>query len=463
MSLDDINLVKSSESAKPDARLSANSIKLREETFNNTKKVYHSSLANNLVERIDDLKKELSEIEIKENDIAAAEEQAMDKSAAIAKLEGILSVVSGEEVPEQFIANRAIKLKEEWLENARANCKGAVISQENNVEEEKTELAVEPTTESISSEDDNPYVAKADVKDFYDTAFKEIESPKTEVEETPKFEPISREEIEKEINKKLQELSTPVEESVPVEVPISEVIPNYEVVSTPSSGYTDEVYKPMTDDEIAAAREKLELDQFQQIYADGVSNEPSKTDENIREEIVVTPEREENIETKEDEIEDFAIVGEEKEAEAVEEPAEARNIVTSAEDKAKYENSEYSEYSVEDLLKVVNDRKKAHAEKEEARNQAIKEKEEIERKRLEMEAEYAEKEEAIKKAIIEQIDTIDNSNTTLDNDIQNVKAETEDTKKDTESIEEKMAKLNEIAMMFSDDTEEKEEDKQKAR
>lgn len=274
MSLDDINLVKSSESAKPDARLSANSIKLREETFNNTKKVYHSSLANNLVERIDDLKKELSEIEIKENDIAAAEEQVMDKSAAIAKLEGILSVVSGEEVPEHFIANRAIKLKEEWLENARANCKGAVISQENNVEEEKTELAVEPTTESISSEDDNPYVAKADVKDFYDTAFKEIESPKTEVEETPKFEPISREEIEKEINKKLQELSTPVEESVPVEVPISEVIPNYEVVSTPSSGYTDEVYKPMTDDEIAAAREKLELDQFQQIYADGVSNEP---------------------------------------------------------------------------------------------------------------------------------------------------------------------------------------------
>jgi len=442
MSLDEINLVEASESAKPDKRLSANSIKLREETFDKTKKKYLES-------RIADLKKELSEMEVDENNMAVSEEKALDKSAAIAKLEGVLKVLSGEEVPTSFIANRAIKLKEEWLEHAKANTAGV-----------SSEVIEEPSEVDITaSGEDNPFVAKSDVQDFYDTAFATMEAPKSEeVVEAPVPVSINREEIENEINKKIQELSTQVEETVPTEVPISEVIPNYNAgssaVSEERPGYIDEVYEPMTDEEIAQAREKLELEQFQRISTDDV----------VRDEVVVVPERVEEGQTeKEEEIPEFNIVSGETITEEQEKPVEeveSKSIVMSSEEKGQLQE-QLKDCSVEELLKVVSDRRKAHEELEEAKNQALREKEESEKKRSEMEAAYAEREEKVKKALLEQISTIDSSNTTLGNDIESVKAETEGTKKDTESIEEKIAKLNEIGMMFGEEEKEEEEVKQK--
>ena len=129
---DSINLIESVGKAVPDARLSANSIRLQQKSFKNTNKKWLEALSS----RIEEMKQELSEIEYDESNIEKVENEVRKKSAAIARLEAVLRVEQGEEIPRGFVANRAIKLKKQWEENARKNCLGQSVVKSEEIKEE---------------------------------------------------------------------------------------------------------------------------------------------------------------------------------------------------------------------------------------------------------------------------------------------------------------------------------------
>ncbi len=459
---ENINLIGIDESVKKDSKLSANSIKFKQNSLSIEKRKYIA----NLRESIDRYKQELSELDREDSDY---ENKVEGKTFVIAKMEAEIRIESGEEVPRNFVNSRAIKLKEEWLRNCVNNTIGCTtfgsnteISTENtdsnnenfiNVEEvsqNREEEISDSVDEAIETESNE--IKEEDVKEFYDNAFNNIG-----VEQNSEEEKIDRGELEEEINQKLQEVYGNIDEAKE-SLRVSEN--SYqEDYNTENTGYIDQDYIPMTDDAVAASQEKLENDKYQEINkSDNISDEVIEE----REEIVVAPEREE--------IPEFTVAKNDD----IEKNVEPKSIVISEDEKAKLKT-----YSFEELKELISARSKEtkeleqkansmEADIEEGRkmNAAAAEEEEIAVKmREELEAEKSKKEEELKDKMIERVVAIESRNNSLNSDIQNREEEIANINKDTESrrekissinkgndtIKEEISKLEEMQLMFSDD------------
>lgn len=153
--LDNIDYVDSSKQVSQDSRVNANSIRLKDKTFNNVQKEWKNGLESDLKR----LKKELSEIEYDESKSLESEQKALEKSKAIARLESLIRVSRGHSIPKNWVDRRAIKIKEEWLLNQRENCKDCSAI------EEKTYGGEENLAKYMSN------IKVGETEDFADNAY----------------------------------------------------------------------------------------------------------------------------------------------------------------------------------------------------------------------------------------------------------------------------------------------------
>ena len=409
--LDAINLIDiEDKTVKKDSRLSSNQIKTRQSSFKSISgywKKFRISLLNKKLDKMkDELVTEKYKVDSSQRLTEKSEEKIIKKTNAIANLEEKIKILSRENVPSNYVRNRAIKLRKSMIENLVANSKNAysvgldnydkvfsdeVVSNESSVAPAEFAMAaagntavnVEPDIKTFGEE--SMFINRDDIKSAIEAGFSKIkeeaEAEKAEVKQ------ISPETVENVVTGRSM-FDDPEEETTsevvssgmfdePEQVTTSEVVSSgmfdepeqvttSEVVSsgmfdepeqvatsevvtssmfddpeenTNRSQITDEIkvtknettaarvdrydgnglpkYRrpaivDITDEEIARARENIEYDRYEKKYAEDwekklssvAINRPSanvdnvvlpqaKVETNVREDVVVVPDRDE--------------------------------------------------------------------------------------------------------------------------------------------------------------------------
>lgn len=410
-----------------DTRLAANSLKNKMESAYNERKKWLEGLDKSkaLEQRISETEGELTEINEEDENF---EEEVLEKTTVIARLEKMLRVESGEEIPTNFVANRAIKLKEEWLKNGVINTKGCSTFKPKITDDAKEYINY------IREKDKN-----ADANDI--SLAGEIENSNIDEDVT--------------IDNDIQKVYENIEEA-------NNLVNNAENSIEEKNddigvGYVDQEYVPMTEEEVAKSREKIENDRYNEINFNSTSFD--KTFEQEREEIVVAPDREE--------IDEFTMVKEPEEVEkvvAIEEKIEPKSVVVSSELKEKLQNltfeelqamlNEKSERNKEleressSVKRNVEEEKKINAEVTEEEENTVKEEAktneeevEAEKQREELKAKEEKEAQELKELMIQNIIDMDNKNDSLTSVIENDKEELDNVTKDTETRRENISNI----------------------
>ena len=112
-----------------DKRLSCCQIKTRESSFNNIKSKWNKFRLTLLTKKLDRLKQEIVTHKfVADNDsriTARSESKLLSKATAIARVEEKIKILSREDVPTNYVSNRAIKLKKRMMDNLTFNCGNA--------------------------------------------------------------------------------------------------------------------------------------------------------------------------------------------------------------------------------------------------------------------------------------------------------------------------------------------------
>ena len=375
--LDAINLIDiEDKTVKKDSRLSSNQIKTRQSSFKSIsgywKKFRISLLSKKLDKMKDELVTEKYKVDSSQRLTEKSEEKIIKKTNAIANLEEKIKILSRENVPSNYVRNRAIKLRKSMIENLVANSKNAysvgldnydkvfsdeVVSNESSVAPAEFAMAaagntavnVEPDIKTFGEE--SMFINRDDIKSAIEAGFSKIkeeaEAEKAEVKQ------ISPETVENVVTGRSM-FDDPEEETTsevvssgmfdePEQVTTSEVVTSSMFddpeENTNRSQITDEIkvtknettaarvdrydgnglpkYRrpaivDITDEEIARARENIEYDRYEKKYAEDwekklssvAINRPSanvdnvvlpqaKVETNVREDVVVVPDRDE--------------------------------------------------------------------------------------------------------------------------------------------------------------------------
>lgn len=435
--LDNIELVdREYNNASNTGRIHSNLIRLKRTSFTKVSEKYTEfriSLLNKKLDRVNkELEAEVNNLNFSGQSLESVENKILAKTSVIARLEEKIKVLSKENVPTNYVSNRAIKLKNEMINNAKLNSSSAYASDSNSNEVsfspndygfsgvdtsansvafaaagETSDIDVEKVAmdneKSLSDDvntamnNQNDYQAPIDkdiIRSAIDESFSQLnnsqDSDNEDIYETPIYDstennsedlsnlftsseqnipdtpvensdevittvpentdssnqeeivsednvekeestisPISREEIENVINRKLEEQAqndyNRVSSNESTQAKIDNFDENGEV--KPSKYH----YQPMSDEEIARARENIEYDKYEKIYEEQNENifennvpsvgyqftapqvaidKPLSTisdvvlphadvnkvdDDNVREDIVVTPDRDDYV------------------------------------------------------------------------------------------------------------------------------------------------------------------------
>ena len=445
MSLDDINYVEFSPKMKLVGELPPTT-KLRDETFKKTNQTWKKNLLIENYKKIDDIEHGLADLKVKKEDLAEAESQILEKSTVIARLEATIKYINREEVPNNFIGSRAIKLKDEWLEMVKMNSAEAykepevipfVQPQENNVPENTI------IEEDITNFVDKAFEEKIDENKDVEEAKKEIINEANIVDVNDKVSNIAKELFPDSYEEKIA--TEEISEEIPLEDPAS----NNNIEEKPvnvSSYETGASTMDKIDDKDNSEEVNIELP----VKEEKITIHDIEDKAEVSEEIKIPEFTFENPEDNEEDIDSVKEeVSEKVEETSSIEPIDIGKAVITSEAK---ENVDLNMLSIEDLLKLRNDKQKEREEITEEKNKALQEKEEAERINAEKEAEKTAKEEAIKNALLQEIGLIDSDKEKLDSDIQNIKEATANVNRDTEIKTEGIAKLNEIEIMMGENT-----------
>ena len=349
--MDNVDLKKDYDvTVSSDSKLVSNSIKMRKESFENTYNKWLAQLNKKTEDAVSDLQ---NGIEIAQNSIEShiedsivdgekvkdIEDRVVDYTTKLAKIEEKVTVLSRSNGPFEGVGERAIRLKDKMIKNALDNVEGIykIIDSKEDVTNVGTEISVERASKengldiSDSIEKGIDAVEKPldldAIKSIFDNSFSEIEKNKiipSDVEESvsddnveEKIEPIAdgvvipadAEESTPEdsfldskaimdlVNGKIKEDENSNETVTEVD---TEVEMNVEKDDTEIPRRT--IYVPLTDEEIAKSREKIELNKYEEINKNdpvvdsepitlpaihGVDEIEVKNDEPIRDEVVV--------------------------------------------------------------------------------------------------------------------------------------------------------------------------------
>lgn len=307
---------------KKDSRLSSNQIKTRKESFKSIREKWNAARIRRLAKKVDSLKNELVTDNYKTNQSGYLTNRSVNKlikkTEAIARLEEKILFLSREGLPKNFVRNRAIKLRNNMMENLRYNSNNAysvgldhyddVFNAANipniplETKEEKNEdidvkKIVEDNNEKLKEEvnkamqeENNAAIDLKTIQETVNDEFNKIDNNAIDlktIQETVNDEfnkldsnAIDQKEIQKTIDDKFNEVDN---ENDPAIVPINpELIKEIEEdpldkikVSKNESTEAkidkfnengEEKVKPMTDEEIAKARENIEYDKYEDVY-----------------------------------------------------------------------------------------------------------------------------------------------------------------------------------------------------
>ena len=289
------------------------------------------------------------------NEIANEVNKALDVDTAVIEPtsnEGFVPVVSDMEA---VVENNSVDTEvRETVADVSQPIVEEPISEQNivdnrvNVEEGAVDEITLPEeiSSSVDSVQENvTLVSPEDVAEVVNSAFNEVSIDNSESKVEPVIPVVSQEEIEAEVGvasdeKVVPDIETAAGETIDYDVIKDEIDVALNKIKIPQNENNEEkidtfdsqiekrqryTYTPMTDEEIAEAREKIEYDKYQKIFADRWDELNSKKEEDnqikqvsdpesVREVPVVVPERNEiqpvvdineNKESKEDEIEEF--------------------------------------------------------------------------------------------------------------------------------------------------------------
>lgn len=353
-------------------RIHSNLIRLKQSSFTEISKKWTNFRINHLNKKLEKEQDKLNNI-VNTTPIAKMEDKVMAKANKIAKLEEKIKILSREDVPSNYVSNRAIKLKDAMMKEVYGVSTEAYADSVEPADYGFTDFndtgfglaaATEVNLESENEEKQdidveiNP-ISREDIEDSVNEAFAlkdnvepvVVSEPVEETENEIKDEVIDntiQENVVEEVtednsNDVVEEVSETPEESIDIPVTPIEIEekveieePSYRVVSneaTPAKvdkfdsegNYktVSNIYDPMSDDDLAEARENIEYDKYEEKY--------SNNDENIRDEIVVVEDRNEKSDEK---IEEYTAVESEKPEEEI--------------------HFDYSEATVKDIANAVN-------------------------------------------------------------------------------------------------------------
>lgn len=512
MVLDNIKAVNEvAESIKPDGSLSANSIRYKEESLRRTKE-RAKELIKALEEKIKvSIDEGNNDVEIKANSIVDAN--------YIAHLQEEIDILSTDLYnyagrPAEFVESRAIRLVDKMIKAAKSNSKSIYEQLPKTSDVEVTPVSID--VKEMASEQEEPIkenietainkeesLNDMDIKDVFDSKLgldhDEIERKINEninkyLAEAGSIEQEQDEKMEEEIK---ESEFTEAKEDIVVEIPVprdrlpqetdDEYI-NYltEFYSNPSKvqetpeikieandGIEEKEYIPMTDDEVAAAREKLKLEEFEKnekeyaekVYAVNNKNMVVEAEmPSVKDEVVIVPERD---------VPEFTIAkGEDKNLsegvfEKVSEPIEIqpRSAVVSVDLREKLKGlsqeeleaqlsaltSETENLAVEassvkaDKEEGIRINTEVVAEEEEIEKkdaQVAEEEAEIEKQRAELEAEEAKAAQELHEKTIERYIALKEKALALSSAIQSDREELANVNKDTETRRENISNKN---------------------
>lgn len=304
--MDNINLIdKDDKSVGLTGRVHTTLLRLKEETFPKIKKVY----ANFRKELKNSSESNISESNVVDSTVTL-ENNVNSVSSIIDRIKDKLDILPAEDkLPEGKV--QPIKLSVSMLDGTK-KCRDFAYSDSDKVVNDEasdygfsdfasTDFAISamPRKKKEESEDTSKSVITSDdIKDVIEEKFAEINDNKEEKEvveekvsseiDTPVENVIDRSEIEEEI--------TPQEEKdYSVDEVINEVKEPVEEVDE-----RIHVYDSMPEEDVEKARENIEYNEYEEKYAGNVNAE----DSNIRDEVIVTPERE----TAEEKVADYTFV-----------------------------------------------------------------------------------------------------------------------------------------------------------
>lgn len=311
-------------------------LRLKRTSFSRVLGYFNKFRISRLEKKLDNANKELEKIVENANIVdEKVEKEILKKTMAIVKLEEKIKILKLENVPSSYVENRAIKLKNDMMEAARKNAKSAYAEEEkvNNDEASdygftdfaNTDFAMAAMAKKEKDSEEEKDASKSlitpeDIKDVIEEKYSEIngkeeDNKESSIEEEVKsdidtpVEPIvdrseieevieePKEDVDYSVDKVIKEASEPIEEKV-VETPVQEEVDE-----------RVKVYNTISDEDLSKARENINYDKYENKYAGNIVEEfkenMAKTDfsinkaedNNVRDEIIVTPERD-NMEEK---------------------------------------------------------------------------------------------------------------------------------------------------------------------
>ena len=449
---DNIQAVSIEEQLKINKERAANSIRFRQESVKMTKQKY-AELMEKVAERevaIENAKEEVKQNVENEISQEAVIGKNMVYGAKIAALEEQINILGVNAGPMEFIGNRAIRLIDKMYKEAIASSKGIYtefVNEKQPMTEVFSDIEATPKVqenagivpnidvEKIAAENEN--VVDESVK----TAISEEESLKDNsinenivsqnVAETTDNNGFDLNEITRIINEKLEEA---YKNNGPV-VSTEEEVAKERADNLLAQYYGLNEANEIKEQEVAAVNESKEFNFNKDVTMESEpveAVEVDSSDEQIRDEVIAVPEREEIAEEK---VADYV-----KTAETVVDTVETRSIVMTSEEKEKVrevmEKVRAARKRREELEKEVNS-VDSDIEKEKEINAQIAAKEEEAKKALEKStAEASEAEQDYVNAVNalkEEFDTLNSENDTMTNSIESKKAELANIQEDTAS------------------------------
>ena len=515
MALDDIQIREEDERVKPNESLSANSIKFKKKSLSTAedkiralKEARTAAIASleNVVNAIVD--------DVPENEIKNT--LAMNYAMVIANLEQEINIIEGVQGPVELVQSRAIRLIDKMIKAAKENSKGiySELAKKNGKDDTQSNIDVEKIATEVEEPLKNSIEeAVVEKESLEDSDIKEVFDESLGINTEHDNTVLERDEIERKINEKLNSYLSDKnnigeEKNEPRERFEGETEEEYikylsEFYASPSSEEEYE-YEPMTDEEIAKARENIEYDKYNKISETAAKNEnavnfknmfaeikmpemPSRVkdgDVTIRDEVAVVPERKkieeytmvkdepkkttispyfteerkeesrslspyffEKKETEKDDVKpkDMIITSDEKETLLQDRSLEElNNLILNAEKESEQHQQRLNaaDEIVEEARKKNEEVAIEEAESEKKRAEVLAEEEESEKRLAELRAESERQARELKEMMIERVKTLNDKNKNLTATIQSREEEMTNINKDTENRREKISTNN---------------------
>ena len=304
--LDAINLIDiEDKTVKKDSRLSSNQIKTRQSSFKSISGYWRKFRISLLSKKLDKMKDELVtekyKVDSSKRLTEKSEEKIIKKTNAIANLEERIKILSREDVPSNYVRNRAIKLRKSMIENLVANSRSAysvgldnydkvfsdeVVSNVNSFDPGvamaaaagNTAVAVDAEPDIKTFGEESMFINRGDIKSAIEAGFDKIKAEA--VEEQAEVKQISPETVENVVTGR--SMFDDPEETVTDEVVSSGMFDDPEEVATSevvSSGMFDDPEEVATNEVVSSGMfdDPEDIATTNEIVSSGMFDAPEET------------------------------------------------------------------------------------------------------------------------------------------------------------------------------------------